>query len=140
MIRPARGDDAERAAIWRLAQAFATSYVPERSAFEKSFSAVIAEPNVRLSIAEVDDSVVGYVLANCHKTFFANGPVCWVEELMVSTSFRRAGIGSELIGDIEEWARQQGAVFVSLATRRAAEFYRSLNYQESASYFKKSLA
>ena len=39
----------------------------------------------------------------------------------------------------ERWARAGNCVIVTLATRRAAAFYRALGYEESAAYFKKPL-
>ena len=39
----------------------------------------------------------------------------------------------------EGWAVSQGCAVVALATRRAAPFYRALGYEESASYFRKTV-
>ena len=39
----------------------------------------------------------------------------------------------------EEWSVAQGCALVALATRRAAPFYLSLGYEESATYFRKVL-
>ena len=72
-------------------------------------------------------------------TFFANGKVAWVEEIMVGSSRRKAGVGRALMTAFEEWSANRGAKLVALATRRAAEFYRALGYEESAIYFRKLL-
>jgi hypothetical protein len=40
----------------------------------------------------------------------------------------------------EAWAVTEGCALVALATRRAAPFYRALDYEESAAYFRKLLA
>jgi hypothetical protein len=40
---------------------------------------------------------------------------------------------------VETWARDRGAAYVSLATRRASEFYLALGYDESAVFFRKML-
>ena len=37
----------------------------------------------------------------------------------------------------EKWSAGRGAKLVALATRRAAEFYRAMGYEESATYFRK---
>jgi len=86
-----------------------------------------------------DQGIVGYVLGNTHLAFFANGPVAWVEELMVAESARRLGIGHQLMGRAEEWARSVGAAYLALATRRAGEFYRAIGYDDSAVFYKKTL-
>ena len=61
----------------------------------------------------------------------------WVEEIMVREEFRRNGIGELLMEDFERWAASKNCRLVALATRRAAEFYESLGYAESATYFRK---
>ncbi|GGN23470.1 hypothetical protein GCM10011609_76320 [Lentzea pudingi] len=74
---------------------------------------------------------MGYLLANNHLTFLANGPVAWVEELMVE-SHRRSGAGRELMGYAENWASESGAAYLALASRRAGPFYLALGYEDSA--------
>jgi GNAT superfamily N-acetyltransferase len=100
---------------------------------------LITRRDTLVLIAEGDEQVVGYLLASTHGTFFANAPVAWVEELMVAEPARRSGIATALIAHAELWARQQGAAYVSLATRRAANFYDALGYEESAIFFRKLL-
>jgi histone acetyltransferase (RNA polymerase elongator complex component) len=43
------------------------------------------------------------------------------------------------MAEAERWAQDYGAPYVSLASRRASDFYLSLGYEESATYFKKTL-
>jgi GNAT superfamily N-acetyltransferase len=83
---------------------------------------------------------VGYLLATSHPAFHANGPVAWVEEVMVVARARGTGVGRQLMAAAEDWARARGAAYVALATRRAAPFYQALGYEDSATYFKKPLA
>ena len=135
MIRRAERHDA--AAVLSLAKDFATSFVVDESAFTQAFAELITSHSACLVVAEVDGKIVGYVLAFSHQTFYANGRVAWVEELMVGESFRRAGIGRDLVTEVENWSAQQGCQLIALATRRAAEFYKVLDYKESAIYFRK---
>jgi hypothetical protein len=37
------------------------------------------------------------------------------------------------------WAKEQGAAYLALATRRADDFYRTIGYSESATFFRKVL-
>jgi len=136
-IRPAQYADAQ--AVFTLAQPFATSFVVEEQAFHRSFSALLASSQAHLAVAETAQQLVGYVLGFAHYTFFANGRVAWVEEIMVSAAFRRQGIGQLLMQEFEAWAVAQGCKLVALATRRAAAFYQALGYEESAVYFRKLL-
>jgi GNAT superfamily N-acetyltransferase len=83
--------------------------------------------------------ISGYLLAFDHDTLFANGPVAWVEEVMVCEDRRRQGIGRKMMEHFERWAKSRGSVLVALATRRAASFYTVQGYKESAIYFRKLL-
>ena len=82
---------------------------------------------------------MGYLLGVEHPTFYANGPVAVVEEVLVRREHRRRGVGRLLMSSFECWAAGHGCTLVSLATRRAAAFYQALGYEESALYFRKVL-
>ena len=78
----------------------------------------MAEPNTLLIIAHPPTAeVVRYLLAFSHTTFLANGPVAWVEEVMVAEQARRGGIGRRLIATAEDWSASIGAAYIALATR-----------------------
>ena len=100
---------------------------------------LVGAPDTLLLVAADATGIVGYLLAASHETFFANGPVAWVEEVMVGESVRRSGVGRALMEQAENWARSIGAAYLSLATRRAADFYLSLGYEDSATFFRKML-
>jgi GNAT superfamily N-acetyltransferase len=137
-IRPARLDD--RAQVWPLAHAFATSFTPERDAFDTTWPQLVAVPGTLLLVAEAADArIVGYLLANTHLTFLANGRVAWVEEIMVDENLRGSGVGRLLMDHAERWARCENAAYVALASRRAGAFYQALAYEDSATFFKKAL-
>ncbi len=136
-VRRARADDA--GAVWPLVIDFATSYVPERDAFDVSFALLLADPHALVLVAQAREDVVGYLVAHRHATLFANAPVAWVEEVMVDDAARRRGTGRLLMEAAEEWAAAAGAAYVALATRRAAPFYTALGYDESAAFFRKVL-
>jgi GNAT superfamily N-acetyltransferase len=138
-VRPAEPGDRDQ--VWPLARDLATSYAPERPAFDRSFGLLLADPAALILVAEAPGTrLTGYLLATSHPAFHANGEVAWVEELMVAAEARAAGVGRQLVVAAEDWARQRGAAYVALATRRAAPFYQALGYEDSAVYFKKPLA
>src|SRR5258708_1290575 len=95
-----RDGDAVRA----LAQRFATSFAVQEGSFRSSFTEIIAEPTACLRVAEVERRIVGYVLGFDHQTFFANGRVAWVEEIMVAEDLRTRGVGRLLMRSFEAWA------------------------------------
>lgn len=137
MIRPAEPRDED--AVLALARDFVTSFMVDEAIFRQSFAELLAAPNTHFLVAEVEGRVAGYLLGFDHRTFFANGRVAWVEEITVESSCRRQGIGRQLMEAFEDWARTRNARLIALATRRAASFYQSLGYEESAAYFRKTL-
>jgi GNAT superfamily N-acetyltransferase len=134
-VRKMTHDD--RGTVFALVAQFATSFKPERAAFETGFDRLLPDKSAWLAVAELDDEIVGYCLGFDHDTFFANGRVSWVEEIMVKESMRGKGIGRRLMDAFEAWAAGRGSKLIALATRRAAAFYLALGYEESATYFRK---
>jgi GNAT superfamily N-acetyltransferase len=136
-IRGARAEDVAK--LWPLVQELAFSYRPERSMFERSFSELIERPDTLVLVAVANTSaVVGYLLGSYHGTFYANGPVAWIEELMVSESIRRHGVATKLMSSAEDWARTIPTAYIALASRRAGDFYLRIGYEDSATFFRKT--
>ena len=98
---------------------------------------MLSDPSSALVVATIETEVIGYAAASMHSTLYANGPVAWIEELMVTETCRRAGIGRLLVAAVEDWVRSRGGVMIALATRRAATFWSSVGFEESASYFRR---
>jgi GNAT superfamily N-acetyltransferase len=136
-VRQARLADAD--VIAALAAELAQSFAFCRSDFDLSYPAMLAERDTCVLAAEQDGDCAGYLLGFCHLTFFANGPVGWVEEVLVRREHRGRGIGRDLMSAFERWAAARGCTMVALATRRAAPFYLALGYEESAAYLRKVL-
>jgi GNAT superfamily N-acetyltransferase len=149
-----RADQDDAAAVAALAAELGMSFTFSAAAFAASFPALLADPQACLLVAAVaagadadgtgrhsagGASLAGYLLGFRHHTFYANGPVGWVEEILVRGEYRRCGAGRELMAAFEGWGRERGCALVALATRRAAPFYRALGYEESAIYHRKLL-
>jgi GNAT superfamily N-acetyltransferase len=137
VIRPAVPADADQVA--GLAAALAQSFPFSPAACAASFPVLVAAPDVCLLVADGGAELGGYLLGFRHLTFFANGPVGWVEEILVAESSRGTGTGRALMTAFERWAAEGGCALAALATRRAAPFYRALGYEETAAYFGKRL-
>jgi GNAT superfamily N-acetyltransferase len=136
-IRHAGADDSDGVAA--LAAELALSFEFSREQFRASYPALLAADGACLLLAVDGGESVGYLLGFRHLTFYANGPVGWVEEIVVRGRDRGQGIGRVLMDAFEEWAAAEGCALVALATRRAAPFYLALGYEESATYFRKVL-
>jgi GNAT superfamily N-acetyltransferase len=136
-IRPADAGDAD--AVADLAAELAQSFPLSRTSFHLSYQALLAADDAVLLLAVDGQERLGYLLGFQHLTFYANGPVAWVEDVAVHSPYRGRGIGRDLMRAFEQWAGRQGCAVIALATRRAAPFYRALGYEESAVYFRKVL-
>jgi len=137
IIRKADVYDKEQ--IFCLVKNFATSFEPEIGAFRKSFDNLINDNSAIILVAEVNKCIIGYCLGFDHYTFYANGKVAWLEEIMVEESHRKKGTGEMLMKEFEAWSESRESKLIGLATRRAASFYTAIGYHESATFFRKIL-
>lgn len=124
---------------FELVEKFATSFKTERSSFLECLENLIYDDSVFLCVAETNNKIYGYCFGFDHYTFYANGRVAWLEEIMVNEDYRKCSIGNSLMNEFEKWSKSRNSRLVALATRRAVAFYKSLNYEESAEYFRKLL-
>lgn len=136
-VRPAIATD--EAAVLVLAADLATTAQVRRAAFAPIFAELVAGADQLLAVAAEGVRVIGYVTAHAHRSFYANGEIVWVDELMVDEPVRHRGTGRTLMRYVEQWAERRGAVRITLATRRAAAFYTAIGYTESATYFVRDL-
>jgi len=88
--------------------------------------------------------VVGLVTTHVFPSIHDNEPVAWLTTLVVLEDARGAGIGSTLMKHVEQWAAQNGAKRISVASgkqRRAThEFYEKRDYENTGLRFTKILA
>ncbi len=137
IIRRATLEDIEL--VLPLAADFVSSFELDAAKFRASYEHLLENHAAVVLLAESEGDFAGYCLGFVHDTFYANGPVAWLEEIMVSSNKRRSGIGEQLVRSFEVCARQQGAAVSALATRRAEEFYKAIGYEDSATYFRRLL-
>ena len=138
-VQVRRAGPGDAGAVAGLAGELAQSFPFSREQFDLAYPALVASQDACLLVAAQDDECLGYVLGFRHLTFYANGPVGWVEEILVRPECRGRGLGRALMSAFERWATEHDCTLVALATRRAAPFYRALGYQDSAAYLRKVL-
>lgn len=136
-IRKANINDNED--IFNLVKVFATSFKSERILFNEAFNNILANDSALVLVAEIDKQLIGYCLGFMHYTFYANGQVSWLEEIMVDEAYRRNSVGKMLMEGFEDWSKSRNSKLIALATRRAADFYVNMEYEKSAEYFRKLL-
>lgn len=137
-IRRATIVDAD--SVKNLARSLATSFDFDDAAFNETFYRIKDDEHVCLLVSNHESGAIdGYLLGFTHDAFFANGTIAWIEEMYVIEAMRRNAVGLALETEFERWAKDRGANLVALATRRAAPFYSTIGYEESATYFRKLL-
>ena len=58
---------------------------------------------------------------------------------MVRETARGQGVATKLMSSAEEWARSSPAAHIAVATCRAGDFHLRIDYEESATYYRKAL-
>lgn len=136
-IRKAQISDED--VVFSLAVDFPAPTPIDRAMFQDMWRRKLSDSNSYIGVAEVDETVVGYVSGYAHATFYANGPTAWVDEILVREDMRGRGVGRRLMAEFARWSEEQGCKLIGLSTRGALEFYRALGYEGSATYYKKYL-
>ncbi len=134
-IRNAKETDKEQ--IFRLVEKFATSFKPDFAMFTISYNKILDNDSTIVLVIVDKDKIIGYLLEFEHYTFYANGRVGWVEEIMIDENYRRQKLGNALMDEFNKWIQSKQGKLIGLATRRAADFYKAIGYEESAVFFRK---
>ena len=136
-VRTAEPTDA--VALLSLASSFATSFTVDVERFGSQVDVILSDPASVLSVALTDAEVVGYVAVSLHPTLYGERPGGLDRGAPVHPALRRGGVGRLLVSTVERWAEGRGAVMLSLAPRRAEEFWSAVGYEASATYLRKVL-
>jgi ribosomal protein S18 acetylase RimI-like enzyme len=108
----------------------------EASSLEKmrsTFKKVSRNPNYLFLVGKVDDAVVGSVTGIiCQGLYGECRPFMVIEDVIVSKGFRRRGIGTRLMRELERIATESECSQIILVTESnrtdAVCFYHSLGY------------
>jgi GNAT superfamily N-acetyltransferase len=94
---------------------------------------LIAGDRAQVLVARNANQAVGMCTAQLVVSTAAGGYSAWVEDVVVDSRYRGAGIGRQLLDAIEEWAKSQGATRLQLladtANQPALRFYRRNRWQ-----------
>ena len=105
-VRSAEASDAE--AVADLAGGLAQSFPFSRARFGLSYPALLTDDDACLLLAVDGEDRLGYLLGFRHLTFYANGPVGWVEEVFVRGQDRACGVGRALMSAFEQLGGRPG--------------------------------
>ncbi|HPD95540.1 MAG TPA: GNAT family N-acetyltransferase [Tenuifilaceae bacterium] len=111
--------------------------------FSDTFSANLSDDNIIYLIAEINNSVVGFLSMHIQRILHHEKPTCELQELNVLSEFRSKGIGSTLMHEAEKIALQNNLEEVELTTKiyrkQAQEFYIHLGFENTHLKFVKRL-
>ena len=98
---------------------------------------ILSRPDHRFLVAD-DGAIVGWIHASLSEHIDAETCVL-IEGLVVEQQHRGRGIGRQLLGHVEEWARASGCALVRLrstdARTEAHKFYEHLGYRKIKTQF-----
>lgn len=126
-IRPASSADA--GVIARLTTEL--GYPTSADEIKLRLDVLLARETHFIAVAEVLSEVVGWVAVE-HRLLLESGDRVEIIGLVVTESARRTGVGSALVRDAEEWARQRGHRVIGVRSNveriEAHPFYDRLGY------------
>lgn len=137
-VRRATATDAD--AVFELVRQLGAAFVPVRSAFDESFSAIVENPDddVLLLVAENADGVVqGYALTTIARLLSTNGLSAQLQEIAVDEGARGLDLGTALVHEVEAECIRRGVRQLTVAARRAGGFYDRLGYSQNAEYMRR---
>lgn len=95
--------------------------------------------NERVLVAVYNSEVVGYLHAQIYKTLYFEELINFLG-LAVSKEYRNKKVGTKLVNEIENWAKEKGInkvrVNSGFSRKEAHEFYRSLGYNNEKEQIK----
>jgi GNAT superfamily N-acetyltransferase len=94
--------------------------------------AILESPDHQIFVAVSGDLVVGWAVAEKRITL-AQGLVTEISALVVSSGFRRSGLGKRLVNAVEQWSLSMGlhrlVVRSNVSRVESHEFYPSIGFE-----------
>lgn len=103
----------------------------------------IESQNDEFFCAEFDDKVVGFCALYIRTSFWQEGCLGYIGELIVDEPFRGQGIGTALLNTVADKAREMGCRKIELDSafnrNEAHEFYKQVGFKRRAYLFSRDL-
>ena len=107
-------------------------YTASESETLQWLDALLASPNHEVFVAVTNDSVAGWAVAE-KRISLGEGELAEITGLVVSSSFRRSGIGALLVQALEGWSQDLGlsrvVVRSNVSRLESHEFYPALGFE-----------
>lgn len=146
-VRPATSDDyeamcplfAELDMFHRLARPDFFRAAPEPVRSRDFIAGLVAGPETAILVALDRDCLTGLALVRLHEMgglpIVVPRRIVIVDNIVVATAHRRAGVGRAMLAATRDWARARDAAYVEIAVHEfnqaAIRFYEALGYRTS---------
>jgi GNAT superfamily N-acetyltransferase len=116
----------------------APGYTEERG--RAGFKHAVHDRDADVLLALDRERVVGLASVYADILSIRYGPRCWLQDLIVTSSHRSAGVGAKLIDAAIDWARDRGCTHLELSSgdgrKDAHRFYRAQGMSQSYNFTK----
>lgn len=120
-------------------------YPSSNQKIQERFNKILDLPNYETFVAEINGDLVGFV-GMCKQTAYEfDEPYVRVLALVVHEDYRRKNIGQNLMLAVEDWAKKNDCIAITLNSGNREEriaahnFYKNLGYLGKSTGFSKSL-
>ena len=138
-VRTATVDDVER--VFTLLKQLGTDYAPNAAAFDSTYRGIIddgSRSSILLVANNSSGTVLGYALTTISPLLYINGSSAQLQELVVDTGHRGAGVGTALVEATEAACRSRKVQQLTVPSRRSANFYERIGYTSTADFLKRT--
>lgn len=135
MLKPILLEDRE--SVLTMMQEFYTNfeYDFDWETITHLFDEMHVDPSKGVVYGIFSAELIGYVILVFGFSFDYGGRECFIEEIFLKPEFRGTGIGSKVLGEIEQIIREQGFKSVRLEVEhsnpRARKLYEQLGFAET---------
>jgi GNAT superfamily N-acetyltransferase len=116
----------------------APGYTDERG--RAGFKHAVHDRDADVLLALDGDRVVGLASVYADILSIRYGPRCWLQDLIVTSSYRGRGVGATLLDAANEWARDRGCTHLELGSgegrKDAHRFYQAQGMSQSYNFTK----
>ena len=138
-IRPAKPEDYSQ--VITLYADFVNQPERYQNRDNDSYQHVLSQPNFWFLLAEAKSQIVGFITFSKRWVVRYPKPIIEVEEFYVKENLRRQGIGTQLMNQVIEIAKQEDCQYIFLASSKdrlpAHKFYRALDFDEYAYHYRR---
>jgi len=105
----------------------APGYTVQRG--RQGFHWAVEQPGADVLLALDGERIVGLASVYADILSIRYGPRCWLQDLVVASSYRSKGVGAQLLNAATDWARERGCTHLELGSgmgrKDAHRFYLS---------------